>query len=126
MACPTKKATKLVTREMVSVTAANVIALAAYRTPRRGITASEVRIIPVEYSEVMTSAPSTTMISSPRATCPVRLASAALKPGPIPCEAMPAQSRTAPAMLAAAQTADGDFLVGVLLQGAAGRGHCVG
>jgi hypothetical protein len=100
MACPTKKATKLVTREIVSVTAVNTIAFAAYSTPRRGITASEVRIIPVEYSEVMTSAPSTTMINSPRATCPVRLASAALKSEPAPCETMPAQFRTAQAMLA--------------------------
>ncbi len=100
MACPTKKSTKLATREIDNVTAANTIALAVYSTPRRGITASEVRIIPVEYSEVITSAPSTTMISSPSATCPVRLASAALKPGPIPCETIPAQFRTAQAMLA--------------------------
>jgi hypothetical protein len=86
----------------VNVTAANTIALAAYSTPRRGITASEVRIIPVEYSEVMTSAPSTTMISSPRATCPKRLACAASKSEPFPCETVPAQNRTAQPMLATA------------------------
>ena len=33
--------------------------------PRRGIAVSEVRIIPVEYSDVMTIAPSTAMISWP-------------------------------------------------------------
>ena len=33
--------------------------------PRRGIAVSEVRIIPVEYSDVITSTPSTAMISWP-------------------------------------------------------------
>ena len=39
---------------MTRVTAANTAALATYRTPRLGITVSDVRIIPVEYSEVIT------------------------------------------------------------------------
>ena len=95
-------------REIVNVTPANTIALAAYSTPRRGITASDVRIIPVEYSEVMTSAPSTTMISSPSATCPIRLACAALNcawscgDSVAQWETVPAQNRTAQAMLASA------------------------
>ena len=42
-------------------------------TIRRGIAISEVRIIPVEYSAVSTSAPSTTMTSWPRTNIPVRL-----------------------------------------------------
>jgi hypothetical protein len=68
MACPVKNAAKLVTSETASDTAVNTTALAEYSTPRRGITASDVLIMPVEYSEVITSAPSTTMISSPMPT----------------------------------------------------------
>ena len=37
----------------------DMIALAANTMPRRGMMDSEVRIMPVEYSEVMVSAPST-------------------------------------------------------------------
>ena len=51
--------------EMTSVTPVNTIAFAAKTTPRRGWAVSEVRIIPVEYSEVITIAPSTAMISWP-------------------------------------------------------------
>ena len=106
IACPVKKAAKLATRETANETAANNSALAAYSTPRRGITASEVRIIPVEYSEVITSAPRTTMISSPSATCPIRLERAALKSACAAagccdqCATVPAQARIAHATLA--------------------------
>ena len=53
--------------------------------------ASEVRIIPVEYSEVMVSAPSTAMTSWPTYS-PARLCWVASKSGPSPwgCEAVPA------------------------------------
>ena len=44
----------------------NTTALAANTVPRRGSTVSEVLIMPVEYSEVMVSAPSTAMTSWPR------------------------------------------------------------
>jgi hypothetical protein len=40
--------------------------LAANTTPRRGITVSDVRIIPVEYSDVIVSAPSAAMTSWPK------------------------------------------------------------
>ena len=62
--------------------------------PRRGCTVSEVRIIPVEYSEVTVSAPSTTMISWPRIR-PARLRWVASKPGPwipLPRETAPTQA----------------------------------
>jgi hypothetical protein len=45
---------------------AKTTALAANTTPRRGCTDSVVRIIPVEYSEVMVSAPRTAITSWPR------------------------------------------------------------
>ena len=41
--------------------------------PRRGIAVSEVRIIPVEYSDVMTMAPITAMISWPMKRKGVRM-----------------------------------------------------
>src|SRR5215470_9667794 len=64
-AWPTKNETNEVTNETIRVTVVNTISLAAYTTPRRGCAVSEVRIIPVEYSEVITSAPSTAMMSWP-------------------------------------------------------------
>src|SRR5215471_6635416 len=64
-AWPRKNAMKEVTSETTSATAVNTMALAAYTTPRRGCAVSEVRIIPVEYSEVIASAPSTAMMSWP-------------------------------------------------------------
>ncbi len=48
--------------------------------PRRGIAVSEVRIIPVEYSDVMTMAPMTAMISWPRKRNGVRMACVASVP----------------------------------------------
>ena len=41
--------------------------------PRRGIAVSEVRIIPVEYSDVMTMAPITAMISWPSSKNGIRM-----------------------------------------------------
>jgi hypothetical protein len=43
----------------------NTIAFAEYTTPRRGWAVSEVRIIPVEYSEVITIAPRIAIMSWP-------------------------------------------------------------
>jgi hypothetical protein len=63
MAWPAKKARKLVTSPTTSATAPNTTPLAAKNVPRRGMEASDVRIIPVEYSEVMVRAPRT-MITS--------------------------------------------------------------
>src|SRR5580700_7356729 len=72
-AWPRKNDTNESTTESTSVTRPNTMPLAANITERRGITVSEVRIIPVEYSEVMTSAPSTAMTSGPRNPIPPRL-----------------------------------------------------
>jgi hypothetical protein len=98
VAWPAKYAAKLVGRETASMTAVNTIALAASRTTRRGITVSEVLIMPVPYSEVIVSAPSTTMISSPSITTPVRAGVVALKPIPdwllLQCDTWPAANRT--------------------------------
>ena len=68
-----KNAAKLVTSAMTRVTAVSTMALAANTTPRRGSTVSEVRIIPVEYSEVIASAPSTTTTSWPSRASPTTL-----------------------------------------------------
>ena len=68
-----KNAAKLVTTAVTRVTAASTMALAVNTTPRRGSTVSDVRIIPVEYSEVMTSVPSTTTISWPSRASPATL-----------------------------------------------------
>src|SRR6516225_8903581 len=62
---PRKYEPKLVANDTTRLTAANTAAFAAYSVPRRGITVSEVRIMPVEYSEVIIRAPSTTMTSWP-------------------------------------------------------------
>src|SRR5262249_38530520 len=78
----------------IRVTTANTRPLAANTTPRRGWTASEVRIIPVEYSEVMVSAPSAAMTSWPTYR-PARLCWVPSKPaGLIPwgCDAVPTQA----------------------------------
>src|SRR6516162_4343746 len=64
-AWPRKNAMKEVTSETTSATAVNTMPFAAYTTPRRGCAVSEVRIIPVEYSDVIASAPSTAMMSYP-------------------------------------------------------------
>ena len=63
IAWPTKNDRNDTTSPVASDTAPNTSALAANNVPRRGCAVSEVRIIPVEYSEVMVSAPSTTMMS---------------------------------------------------------------
>ena len=63
MACPMKKDAKQATSPVTRDTTANTSALAANSVPRRGCTDSDVRIIPVEYSEVMVSAPRTAMTS---------------------------------------------------------------
>src|SRR6516162_9935042 len=86
-AWPRKNAMKEVTSETTSATAVNTMALAAYTTPRRGCAVSEVRIIPVEYSEVIASAPITAITSCPswknanRLTCVA--SKVALSPGDI-------------------------------------------
>src|SRR5215470_3032456 len=97
IAWPTKKDPNDAISPTISVTTANTTALAANTTPRRGWTASEVRIIPVEYSEVMVSAPSAAMTNWPTYR-PARLCWVASKPaGLIPwgCDAVPMQA-TAP------------------------------
>src|SRR6266699_3939188 len=95
IAWPTKKDPNDVISPVISVTTANTTALAANTTPRRGWTASEVRIIPVEYSEVMVSAPSAAMTSwptyRPARLCWVASNSAALIP--FGCDAVPALAR---------------------------------
>jgi hypothetical protein len=58
MACPARKEVNAVTSPPASDTSVNAVALAANRVTRRGCTVSEVRIIPVEYSDVKVSAPS--------------------------------------------------------------------
>src|SRR5215831_13484583 len=74
---------------------AKTTALAANTTPRRGCTDSVVRIIPVVYSEVMVSAPSTAMTNWPRYR-PARLCWVASKVAlliSLACDAAPALSR---------------------------------
>src|SRR5512142_1096213 len=73
MAWPRKNATKAVTTVTTRATTAKTIALAAYKVARLGIAVSDVLIIPVEYSAVSTSAPSTTMTSWPRKNSPAML-----------------------------------------------------
>ena len=68
-----KNAAKLATSAMTSVTAASTAAFAPNSTPRLGITASDVRIMPVPYSDVITMAPRTTMTSWPISPSPTRL-----------------------------------------------------
>src|SRR6516164_8858237 len=69
-AWPTKNAMNEVISEMTRATVVNTTSFAAYTVPRRGIAVSEVRIIPVEYSDVIVSAPSTAMISWPNSKKP--------------------------------------------------------
>src|SRR5574340_228150 len=64
-AWPRKNDPNDATRPVTSETTANTTALAANTVPRRGCTVSVVRIMPVEYSEVMVRAPSTAMTSWP-------------------------------------------------------------
>ena len=80
-AWPRKNAPKLVMRPVTRATAANTTALAANIVPRRGMAVSDVRIIPVAYSEVMVSAPSTAMTSWPKYR-PNRLRWVGSKSGP--------------------------------------------
>ena len=75
-----KKAAKLVRNAVTRATAVNTAAFAPYNTPRRGITVSDVRIIPVEYSEVIVSVPRTAMTSWPRRARPMMLAWVGSKP----------------------------------------------
>ena len=99
-----KNAAKLVAVAMTRVTAVSTMALAANTTPRRGCTVSEVRIIPVEYSEVIASEPSTTTMSWPSRASPATLSWVASRkprcPGGVcgQCAATPAQLATAQAM----------------------------
>ena len=65
-AWPRKNVMKLATTVTPSATTPSTSVFAANTVGRRGITDSEVRIIPVEYSEVSTIAPSTTITSWPR------------------------------------------------------------
>src|SRR5690348_14846008 len=73
MAWPRKNATKAVTTVTTTATRAKSTALAVYKVARLGIAVSDVLIIPVEYSAVTTSAPSTTMTSWPRKKSPAML-----------------------------------------------------
>src|SRR5690242_16708441 len=95
IAWPTKKDPNDAISPVTSVTTANTTPLAAKTTPRRGWTASEVRIIPVEYSEVIVSAPSAAMTSWPTYR-PARLCWVASKLAaliPSGCDAVPALAR---------------------------------
>ena len=94
MAWPMKKDTNDATSPVTRLTRKNTTPLAASTVPRRGCTVSEVRIIPVEYSEVTVSAPSTTMISWPRFR-PARLRCVASKPGPWSAPREPRRRRPA-------------------------------
>src|SRR5262249_7580280 len=80
---------------VTSEIAAKTTALAANTTPRRGCTDSVGRIIPVVYSEVMVSAPSTAMTNWPRYR-PARLCWVASKVAlliSLACDAAPALAR---------------------------------
>ena len=94
MAWPMKNDTNEATRPVTRLTRKNTTPLAASTVPRRGCTVSEVRIIPVEYSEVTVSAPSTVMMSWPRIR-PARLRCVASNSGPwsAPRETAPTQAR---------------------------------
>ena len=105
-AWPRKNEAKLASNAMTRATGAKTAALAPYSTPRLGITVSDVRIIPVEYSDVMVSVPRTTMTSWPRSASPTTLDWVGSKPARS-CAAMcghrdasPAQNATDHAMLA--------------------------
>jgi len=63
MAWPSKNEVDDAISPAASATIVNAATLAANTVPRRGSTPSDVRIIPVEYSEVIVSAPSTAMMS---------------------------------------------------------------
>src|ERR1035438_6551119 len=63
---PTKNELKETISARTSSRAANITALAASTGIRLGVARSEARITPVEYSEVITMAPSTQMVSWPR------------------------------------------------------------
>src|ERR1700733_3636797 len=78
---PTKNAAKAVTRLVTRATTANTTPLAAIIMPRCGLVISVVRIMPVEYSELITSTPSTPMISCPMYS-PARLCCVGSKYGP--------------------------------------------
>ena len=64
-ACPRKKEVKLSTSPITSAPRPTTSTLAAMNTPRRGMAASEERIVPDPYSPVMASTPSTPMASEP-------------------------------------------------------------
>src|SRR6185437_6504988 len=81
MAWPMKNDRNEATSPVTRATTVNTTPLAASTAPRRGCTVSDVRIIPVEYSDVTVSAPSTTMISWPRIR-PTRLCWVGSKNGP--------------------------------------------
>src|SRR6516165_851987 len=86
-AWPTKNAANEVTRLVTSATTVKTTPLAAIITPRCGLVVSVVRIMPVEYSELMTSTPRTPMISCPMYS-PARLCRVGSKSGPCgPCAA---------------------------------------
>src|SRR5215469_11286127 len=106
-ACPVKKAAKLVRNATSRAIAVNTAALAAQRTGRRGITVSDVRIIPVEYSDVIASVPRTTVTSWPSRARPTMLDCVGSKPARSAADrcghraASPAQNATDQAMPAA-------------------------
>src|SRR6516225_4853959 len=81
IAWPMKNDAKLLMRPVTNATAASTATFAAASRPRCGSAVSEVRIIPVEYSEVMTSVP-TTPISSWVSHTPPRLQDAGSQNGP--------------------------------------------
>src|SRR5580698_4277560 len=86
-AWPRKNAVNDVIRLVTSATTVNTTPLAAIIMPRCGLVVSVVRIMPVEYSELMTSTPRTPMISCPMYS-PARLCRVGSKYGPCgPCAA---------------------------------------
>src|SRR5215468_9051663 len=94
-AWPRKNDANDVISPVTSEITAKTTALAANTTPRRGCTDSVVRIIPVEYSDVMVSAPRTAMTSWPTYR-PARLSWVASKVAlsiVLACDAAPALSR---------------------------------
>src|SRR6516165_163942 len=81
IAWPITNEAKLLIRPVTNATAANTATFAATSRPRCGSAVSEVRIIPVEYSDVMTSVPTTPITSWVR-NRPPRLQDAGSKNGP--------------------------------------------
>jgi hypothetical protein len=78
-AWPTKRETKATTCATQRATAPKIIVLVASTSGRRGAAASVARIVPEPYSPLITSTPSTPMVSCPKNT-PIRLVAVGSKP----------------------------------------------